>query len=100
MKRSSAVMLRMPVRVNDETGVGVKTVRERLVYARISTPGGVEFFRAAQLDIKPQLRFEVALEEYRDEPELSWHGKVYAIYRTYIRGQDTIELYGEVRKGV
>ena len=57
-----------------------------------------EFFEGGRNGLKPDYRMSLFFGDYHGEEMLEFNGQTYAIYRTYKRTTDTIELYVE-RKG-
>lgn len=61
--------------------------------------GREDWYNAGREGLRPGFVFTTALVNYSGEREARLGGKRYAIYRTYITG-DEIELYLEERAGV
>ena len=61
--------------------------------------GREDWYNAGREGLRPGFVFTTALVNYSGEREARLGGKRYAIYRTYIAG-DEIELYLEERAGV
>ncbi|PEL13786.1 phage head closure protein [Bacillus sp. AFS017336] len=71
----------------------------RQVYCEKKSVTQNEFFQAGQNGIKSSCVLVVHLFEYQDETKVKFRNKIYSIYRTYERPDETIELYVEVRSG-
>ncbi len=83
----------------DYIGQWIKTVEETNVYAIVSSVTMSEFYQAGMQGFKPEYRMTIWMNEYHREEELVYDGKVYSIYRTYLREDGRIELYVTERKG-
>jgi SPP1 family predicted phage head-tail adaptor len=75
------------------------TLDDREVFAERVSVSQSEFFNAGQQDLKPEYCFKVVNGEYNGEDRLTYEGTVYAIYRTYEKG-DKIELYTALKAGI
>lgn len=85
----------------DENGIDQDTVSEKRIYCRIESIDRREFFEGGRNGIRPGMKFVIFGADYAGEEELTYHGQVYAVYRTYsIPGSDYMELYTETRGGV
>lgn len=94
----------------NDYGVKVPTENSRQVFCKVRSITRAEFFDGGRNGLNPQLRFDVFRGDYNGESVLEYHGKRYAIYRTYQpevsdaryvtrqENTDCIELYAE-RKG-
>lgn len=69
------------------------------VFASINDVGRAEFFRAAELALAPQFIARTAAINYSGQRILDFNGQRYAIYRTYLDGDD-VELYCEKKAGL
>jgi len=77
--------------VND-LGDTIKTPTKREVYADRLSVNQSEFYQAAATGLKPELKFEIQVAEYRGEPMLEYDTKTYTIIRTYNKGLDKLEI--------
>ena len=82
----------------DEAGVSRQSYAEREVFCKVSSVTRSEFFAAGRSGLNPEYVFSVFAGDYDGEELLSYRGLSYAIYRTYRKEGDYIELYAE-RKG-
>jgi hypothetical protein len=57
-----------------------------------------EFFEGGRNGLNPEFKFTMFFGDYSGESIVEYQGKTYAVYRTYLRRTDIIELYVE-RKG-
>lgn len=71
----------------------------QLVYVRVSSVSGSEWFDGGRNGLNPELRFEMFAPDYHGEELIEFHGRQYSIYRTYRGSVDTIELYVQRKKG-
>lgn len=70
------------------------------VFAEIGSVGQKEFFAAAQMGFKAEMKLEVRVDDYDGQPAAIVKNKRYSIYRTYIREDQMIELYLSDKIGV
>ena len=82
----------------DNYGREVITETNREVYCEVDSVSQSEFYSAANTELQPEYRFTVFFGDYNGEDVCEFHGKRYAIYRTYQRGDD-LELYVERQAG-
>lgn len=81
----------------DENGILHDVLSSRDVFCQVGSITRQEFFEAGRNGLNPQFIFYVFAGDYNNEMRLSFEGKDYGIYRTFLDG-DYIELYAE-RKG-
>lgn len=91
--------------IKAETGrddYGMETQKEsvRTVFANVKSVGSKEFFEAGQNGLQPQYQFTMFAPDYDGERMIGYKGGRYAVYRTYQKTSDLIELYVEERAGV
>lgn len=98
MDKSSVIYLIAYERTQDELGRWQKEKTSRKVYCQVDSVTRSEFFDAGRNGLNPEFRFTMLRFDYHNEAELEYNGKTYAIYRTYERRNDYVELYVE-RKG-
>lgn len=82
----------------DMFGVLHPVTIERKVYCKVNSIGSREWFDGGRLGLKPEFQFVTFRYDYQGEKVVKFHGDYYAVYRTYIDG-DNIELYTERREG-
>lgn len=85
------------MRKNDY-GVDERLEIKRPVFAQIKSVTQTEFFKAMQTNLQAEYVFCIFSGEYHNEEVAFYHGRKYAIYRVYVKG-DTTELYVESRSG-
>jgi len=78
-------------------GDAIITTTERLVYVDAKSIRQSEFYQAQATGLRPELMFEMRLEEYQDEPRFKYADKsgvwkTYDIIRTYEKNKDFIEI--------
>lgn len=86
-------------RAQDAIGAWTETPTSRRVFCQVTSVTASEFFEAAQVGHRPELRFTIFSGDYGGEDELEYKGTAYGIYRTY-RAGDRLELYAETKAGV
>ena len=69
-----------------------RTETKRQVFADELSVGQTEFYQAAAVGLKPELKFEILAFEYQGEKILEYNSKQYEIKRTYKKGLDKLEL--------
>lgn len=83
----------------DSYGVDKPSETSRKVFCKAKSVSRREFYDGGRNGLNPEFEFDIFLGDYNGETVCEFHGKRYAIYRTYISAnQDYIELYVE-RKG-
>lgn len=98
MDRSNVINLISTTKEQDENGVWRETTNRRMVFCNVSSVTASEFFEGGRNGLNPQFRMVIFYGDYQGETILEYNGATYAIYRTYQRGTDELELYVE-RKG-
>lgn len=98
MDRSDVIKLISVSKTQDQYGVWRETLTEKEVFCRVDSVGATEFFNAGRNGLNPEFRITMFFGDYSGESMLIYHGSTYAIYRTYQRRDDMVELYVE-RKG-
>lgn len=98
MDRSSIIKLIGYEKHQDENGVWRTTSTAREVYAQVDSVTRAEFYDAGRNGLNPEYRFSMFAFDYLGEDTVEYNGQQYAVYRTYIARDDTVELYVE-RKG-
>ena len=98
MDRSDTIKLIAATREQDEYGVWRETLTKRTVFCNVQSVTRAEFFEGGRNGLNPSYVFTVFFADYCGESLAEYHGETYAIYRTYKRRDDTLELYVE-RKG-
>lgn len=98
MDRSEVVTLLSVTKTQDDYGVWRETETGRDVFCQVDSVTRSEFFEGGRAGLNPEYRMTMFFGDYNDEKTLLYRGKAYAVYRTYIGRNDTIELYVE-RKG-
>lgn len=98
MDRSSVAYLINSTTTQDSYGVWREILTKRRVFCNVSSVTRAEFFEAGRNGFNPQYQLTMLKWDYQGESAIEYNGEVYAIYRTYERRNDEIELYCE-RKG-
>ena len=98
MDRSAVIKLVAEAHVQDTNGVWTTTTVEREVFCQVNSVSRSEFFEAGRNGMNPEYEFTMFEGDYRGERLCIYQGNQYAIYRTYMVRNDTIELY-VIRKG-
>lgn len=98
MDRSDVITLVKETHQNNDYGVQTTETEKRQVFCQVNSVTRSEFFEAGRNGLNPEYVFTMFFGDYDDERLVEYRDKRYAIYRTYITRNDTIELYAE-RKG-
>lgn len=98
MDRSNIIKLLGANRNKDEYGVWQEEVTERCVFCDVRSVTRAEFFEGGRNGLNPQYEFVLFAGDYEGETMVEYNGQTYAVYRTFMGRNDTLELYAE-RKG-
>ena len=101
MDRSTPIRLIATPQTQDDSGVwrsGEETART--VFANVKSASAKEFFEGGRNGLNPQFVFTMFRYDYKGESVVEYGGARYGVYRTYVKGTDTIELYAERKGGV
>lgn len=98
MDRSDVIDLIAVTQTQDEFGVWRTTEKARQIYCQVDSVTASEFFEGGRNGLNPEFRFRVFNADYEGEPIIEYNKQRYSVYRTYLRRDDTLELYVE-RKG-
>lgn len=94
MTRDTELTLITPVMVTDAYGIPQESTPEtRVVYARVESVSRSEFFEAGRNGLSPEFKFTMFAYDYDGQKIVEYQGKRYAVYRTYLGRDDTLELY-------
>lgn len=91
---------RIPNGTVDEYGDPVDVEERRDIFCAIMSIGQSEFYQAATVGVKPQLKAIISdYLDYQDEQEAVVDGVLYKVLRTYRKQSNELEitLYGGVR---
>ena len=84
----------------NEYGVWLPIETKRQVFCQVDSITQSEYFEAGRNGLNPAYRFRIFMGDYADEETIEYKGQRYAVYRTYLRRDDNIELYVERKGGV
>ena len=98
MDRSDVIKLIGTTKTQDDYGVWRMTPTTREVMCQVDSVSQKEFFEGGRNGLNPEFKFTLFFADYNDETIVEYKGKQYAVYRTYYRRNDKVELYCE-RKG-
>ena len=98
MDRSEVITLLSTSKTQDAYGVWRETETGHDVFCQVDSVTRAEFFEGGRNGLNPEFRMTMFVGDYNDEKTIIYRGKSYAVYRTYLGRNDTIELYVE-RKG-
>lgn len=98
MDRSSVITLISVTRTQDDYGVWRDQETTTDVFCQVDSITQSEFFEAGRNGLNPEYRFRLFFGDYNNQEIVSYNNQRYSVYRTYLRRDDTIELYVE-RKG-
>lgn len=98
MDMSAVISLIERTKTQDDYGVWQTQESSRDVFCQVDSVTRQEFFEGGRNGLNPEFRFTMFRYDYEGETVVEYNGLRYAVYRTYIGRNDTIELYVE-RKG-
>lgn len=98
MDRSAVITLISVTRTQDDYGVWRDQETTTDVFCQVDSITQSEFFEAGRNGLNPEFRFRLFFGDYNNQEIVSYNNQRYSVYRTYLRRDDTIELYVE-RKG-
>ena len=98
MDRSDIIKLISTNRQQDEYGRWIAIPTEKEVFCQVDSVTQREFFEGGRNGLNPEYKITMFRYDYNNEPVIEYSGDQYAVYRTYLRRNDLIELYVE-RKG-
>ena len=85
----------------NEIGVMESVRVVRAVWVSVQSVSRTEFYRAGQAGLQPSMVLTTPAVNYDGEEEVIYHGKHYAVYRTYQPpDSDEMELYLQPKTGV
>lgn len=100
MDRSRILTLIEVTYIDDSIGQQIAKETPREVYCGVSSVSASEWFEAGRAGLKPEYRVTMFAPDYQGEEIAELDGVRYGIYRTYLGGNETIELYLEKKAGV
>lgn len=100
MDRSRILTLIEATYTADSIGQQIAEETPREVYCGVSSISASEWFEAGRAGLKPEYRVTMFAPDYQGEEIAELDGVRYGIYRTYLGGNETIELYLERKAGV
>lgn len=100
MDRSNVLTLISKSYEADDYGVMQPQEVKHDVFCNVTSVSLTEWSEGGRLGLNPEYRFILFLYDYQQEEVCEFNGVRYAIYRTYVARDDTIELYAERREGV
>lgn len=98
MDRSDVINLISESRTQDDYGRWIATKTSKQVMCQVDSITRAEFFEGGRNGLNPEFKFTMFNGDYSGESIVEYQGKTYAVYRTYLRRTDIVELYVE-RKG-
>lgn len=100
MDRSCVITLVAETYTTDTLGQKIPTETTRDVFANVQSISRAEWVAAGNQGLKPEWQFTMFAPDYEGEKIVIFNYKRYAVYRTYIRQDENIELYVEEQVGV
>lgn len=100
MDKSSVITLISYVSERDSIGQIIERESCRDIFCNIRSVSANEWFSGASIGMNPSVSVTVFAYDYAGEKECILDGQKYAIYRTYRRQDDDLELYLEAKVGV
>lgn len=83
--------------VEDVNGLGdtVTVIKEREVFGKKLSISQNEFYQSQAVGLKPELKFQIFIDEYENEQYLLFNNISYRIIRTYSKNGIDLELVCE-----
>jgi len=100
MDRSDIIYLVEYNQEQDSLGIWHKNIIKNKVFCQVVSVNQTEWYEGSRKGLNPQYRFTVFRYDYNGQERVEYNGEVYAIYRTYVDRNETIDLYTELKKGV
>lgn len=100
MDRSNVIKLVKLEHTEDEIGQQIPVETSRDVFCSIESISGKEWLEAGQKGLNPEIKITMFCYDYENETIVEINGKRYAVYRTYLGKNETIELYLEKKAGI
>ncbi len=100
MDMSNVILLVSVTQSQDEFGVWQTSETARQVFCQVDSVTRQEFFDGGRNGLNPELRFTLFRYDYENEPVVEYSGRRYAVYRTFLGRNDTVELYCERKGGI
>lgn len=100
MDRSNVLTLVAVTYTTDSIGQKIPHESTRNVFCNVASISQAEWYSGGQAGLKPEYKATVFAPDYNDEGIAILDGKRYAIYRTYRKADETLELYLERKVGV
>ena len=98
MDRSDVISLISQNKYQDDLGVWRSTISKKQVFCQVESISQTEFYEGGRNGLNPSFKFVVFYADYDNESIVEYKSETYAVYRTYLRKNDYLELYCE-RKG-
>lgn len=98
MDRSEVISLIGKTKAQDSYGVWRETETSTDIFCQVESVNQKEFFEGGRNGLNPAFKFIVFYGDYSNESIVEYKGSRYAVYRTYLKKNDMLELYVE-RKG-
>ena len=86
--------------VEDKIGNQIEQETLKQVFCTVESISQSEYFQGSQSGLKPQIKVTICEFDYSNEIEVEYNLKRYAVYRTYLRNDERIELYLTIKAGV
>ncbi len=100
MNRSDILNLIAVTYIKDDIGQEIEQEVLKQVFCQVESVSMSEWFRAGRDGMKPQYKVTMFFYDYNGEQVADYNGERYAVYRTYIRNNELIELYLEKKVGL
>lgn len=83
----------------DDIGQPVEIETLEDIFVEVESVSRSEWVEAGRMGLKPEYKFTTPFTNYDGQKTVKHKGNYYAVYRTYLAG-DNIELYVEARGGL
>lgn len=100
MDRSNLIYLIKEEYTQDEIGQQIAVETKRKAFCNIASVSGSEWMETGRNGIKAAYKVSMFRYDYQGELIAELNGNRYAVYRTYEKQNEVIELYLEKKAGV
>ena len=100
MDRSDVITLITETYEKNKYGVSVPVTSSQDVFCQVDSVTRSEFYEGGRNGLNPEFRFTMFAPDYNGQKTVTYKGRAYGIYRTFLGRDDTIELYAERKGGV
>ncbi len=87
------ILISDEVTSQDDLGQEITEAVRTPVFCKVTSASRAEFYQATQTGLRASYTFTINAVNYSGQNRAEYHGATFAIYRTYRRSLDEVELY-------